>query len=327
MQSTSTTQSVKDATSGFESAARKPDEGKTMPRQISLATRPAIPALLVSPGDTRQALAAASPPGWPPGPAPAAGPGRQQAPDGGIKRARDGVDGPDKGASSPEKRQRTRSLTDHEGADASRIRTGESRPMSPRKVKLVKTERTTDLKSRRNSATGTPPGSPRKDPAAEAVKPGNWKNASQPSRWDSPGLVPITLSPRRSSVPVGRALPETLSITAEQPGSEGADSRVPGDEQCIFNGSFTFAECAFDNDGQIQSLPAIAAAARHERPQTTTETWQTGGNTATRAVLPATVEATGDMPPARRDGGSIVLTRSMAALLDEVDLALDKPIG
>lgn len=327
MQSTSTSQSVTHATSGLESAAKKPDEGKVLPRQISLLTRPAVPVLLIGPGDTRQALAAASPPARAPSQAPAEGPGRQQAADGGIKRARDGADGPDALESTPEKRQRTRSLTDHEGADADRIRTGDSRPLSPRRVKLVKTERTTDLKSRRNSATGTPPGSPRKDPAADAVKPASWKNAGQPSRRDSPGLVPITLSPRRSSMPVGRGSPGSLPTTAEQPVSEGPGSRTRGDEQAIFNGSFTFAECASDSDGQIQSLPAIAADARREGQQTTTETSPMGGSNATHAALPATVEAPSDMPPARRDGGSIALTRSMAALLDEVDLALDKPIG
>jgi hypothetical protein len=163
---------------------------------------------------------------------------------------------------------------------------------------------------------------------SDAVSPGTWKHGAQSPRASGGNRASLTLSPRRSSNAsasdrVAFARQGESAVAGQQAkASISAPATLPDNE------GFTFAPCDSDEEGVI----CVKSGSRPDLPGKDT---QTAPGAAPSVSNPGTGTGTGpDTEPkrsaapgqqtARQQPG---LTSDLTELLDELDTALDKPIG
>lgn len=322
-----------------------------------LTSRSALPSLLLSAVDARDAsqlkhAAEISSPGSKPAVAATADVQKTQgghvtgasALNAGIKRARDGKDGPeakpsgtdqpDRKKASEKPRPKAAEASDHNEAESALQHSAKRARKESRSVKSsksVKSDKVPRPRPADDSAGQTEAHPPRPKiiptltlsnqivtPDAEPGSPTSWKHGAQSPRASAAHRASITLSPRRNS---NASSMEGLSpaTQAEKPPTDkpvaldtaSSASILPGDD-------FAFSACDLDTEGVICVVSGSAGQ----------------GKEGQTAQMPASPEANmltqqhASTPPGQQAApGQAALAPDMTALMDELDVALEKPIG
>jgi hypothetical protein len=316
-----------------------------------LTSRPVLPSLLLHALDPRDAgqvglPAEASSPGLKPSSPTTSDDRKRQRDDvmaasplpSGIKRARDGKDGPD---GKPPKADHQ-----HQEKPREKPRTKEREPSDQHDTESAPAQ---PSKRARKGSAGTKSGiTPRAKPAndglgqaesrspqlktisimtvsthgtvteSETASPGTWKHGAQSPRKHSAHRASVTLSPRRSS---NTSTPEPSSPARQTEtlrSDKLAAGNTPSFTPVLPDDDFTFSACDLDQEGIIRVV-SVSALPEME------------GQTAPvppshEASLPAPDQ--GSNPPGQLAGrGQPGLAADITALMDELDAALEKPIG
>jgi len=359
MQTTKATSSPEHRTSSAPAA--KPAQG-SLPASSSqpssvLTSRPELASLFPSSVDAQDAsrlkhAAQTSSPGFKPAVIVASDARKTQGDDAkgasavnaGIKRARDGKDGPEAKPSGTEQsnqktasgkpRPRAAEAADNEEAESTlqnstkRARKGSK---SVKRSMSVKSDKTPRPRPADDSASQTEAHSPRPKiiptltpsnqavtPDADPGSPTSWKHGAQSPRASAASRASITLAPKRNSNASAMERPSSPAPQAEKP---PADKPVALDtasaKPILPKDDFAFSACDSDTEGVIRVVSSAAEQGKE-------------GQTAPVPGLPDTSVPThrqSSTPPVRQDvpGGS-ALPAEMTALMDELDAALEKPI-
>lgn len=317
----------------------------------ALTSRPVLPSLLLRALDPRDA-------GWSELPAETTSPGlkpsspnasddRKRQSDevvaastvsGGIKRARDGKDGPDgkhpKADHQDEEKPREKPRTkEHEPSGRHDTESASAQPSKrARKGSAGAKSKITPRAKPANDGLGQAESrSPRLKTISittvsnhgtvtesETASPSTWKHGAQSPRKHSAQRASVTLSPRRSSnastLEPGSPARQTETLSADKPATGNTPSFTPA----VPNDDFTFSACDLDQEGVIRVVSGSALP-------------ETDGQTA---PFPLTHEASrpapdhGSNPPGQQAArGQPDLAAYITALMDELNAALEKPIG
>ena len=265
---------------------------------------------------------------------------------GGSKRTRDGKDGPARKESKADKDDKpkpfqTSLAKDREAPSPNDAESNAKRP-SKRARKNSKSTQSgkADLpKSADQSISQTdalsPPAKVASAPTllpdsalsgSDAVSPGTWKHGAQSPRANGGNRTSLTLSPRRSSNAsasdrVSSPRQGQSAVAGQQiKASSSAPATLPDNE------GYTFSPCDSDEEGVIRAVsgsgPTLPGKEAQTAPGTARSVASTGPSTG-----PDTEPKRGAAPgqqTARQQPG---LTSDLTALLDELDTALDRPIG
>lgn len=166
---------------------------------------------------------------------------------------------------------------------------------------------------------------------SDAVNPVTWKHGAQSPRANSGSRASLTLAPRRSS--------NASAYERTSPARQG-ENPVAGQQAEVNIGasatlsdfqSFTFSPCDSDEEGVIcvesGSGPALLGKGAQAAPRAAQPAANPGpgpGPNTRPGTEPEGGAAPAQQQPARQQPG---LTSDMTALLDDLDAALDKPIG
>ncbi|MFL6719906.1 MAG: hypothetical protein ACJ8G3_26470 [Burkholderiaceae bacterium] len=161
---------------------------------------------------------------------------------------------------------------------------------------------------------------------SDAVSPVTWKHGAQSPRANSGSRISLTLAPRRSSnaSAIERVSPATQG---ENPvAGQQAKAPISAFATLFDDQGFTFAACDSDEEGVIhgesgstETLPGKAAQTASLAGRAVASPGSAAGHGA---------EPTGGATEGQQNARQLPrLTSDMTALLDDLDAALDKPIG
>jgi hypothetical protein len=257
---------------------------------------------------------------------------------GGTKRARDSKDGPGRKHSKTDQQDQQKPTEkpcakDRESSDQHET---ESHPQHPSKrarktskgIKSGKTHRPNPADDSPSQAEALSPlpkilstsTLPNHSALTESdtASPSLWKHGAQSPRKNSAHHSSVTLSPRRSS----NASALAPTSPARQAESLSADKLVevntPSSALMLTNDDFSFSACDSDKEGVIRVVSGSAVPGKD-------------GQTASVPPAPEASLLTpghGSTPPGQQAAqGQPGLAPDITALMDELDAALDKPIG
>lgn len=236
----------------------------------------------------------------------------------GMKRARDGKDGPEPNASgtvhkdkkklSEKQRASTAGAVQDSEADGATSQPAKRARKGSKSVKSDKARRSKPADDRADRSDAQSPGPKTVPPLALPTQPGSsdaapasptsWKHGAQSPRGNAANRASITLAPRRNSN-AGAAERPAPARQAENPPADkpvaanatSSSSSLPGDD-------FAFSACDLDNEGVMHVVSDRAGKGGEQQG-------------AQAAATP----------------GQAAVPPEMTALMDELDAALDKPIG
>nr|WP_217344615.1 hypothetical protein [Noviherbaspirillum sp. L7-7A]MBV0878780.1 hypothetical protein [Noviherbaspirillum sp. L7-7A] len=255
----------------------------------------------------------------------------------GIKRARDGKDGPDGKHSKAEhqNQEKPREKPVSKDREPSAQHGTESAPVqTSKRARKGSVGTKSGIISRAKPASDGPGQAESRSPRlktisitsvsnhgtvteSETINPGTWKHGAQSPRKHSAQRASVTLSPRRSSN-AGTLEPSSPARQTETlPSDKPAPGNTPSLTPDAFNDDFTFSACDLDQEGVIRVVSGLAVpetdgqTAPVPQPQEGTLSTANNGNAAPgRQAVPA------------QPG----LSTEMAALLDDLDDMLGSEI-
>lgn len=255
----------------------------------------------------------------------------------GTKRARDGKDGPGGKPSRTDHRNQQESREKPRAKDRESPAQHEAESTAPHPSKRAR-KASKGIKSGKTpqpNPTNDIPGqagslSPRPQtvstltlsngasPEPATASPTIWKPGAQSPRKNSAHRASVTLSPRRNSNASALEPTSPARQTENLPVNKLVAVNTPSSTPVLPNDDFTFSACDSDKEGVIRVVSSA------DLPRTDGQAVSVPPSHETSVLAPGHGSTSPDQQAARARPG---LAPDITALMDELDAALEKPIG
>lgn len=256
----------------------------------------------------------------------------------GTKRARDGKDGPepkhskteqqDQRKSSRKQRPKAAANSDHSEAESASQHPTKRARKGSKSSKSDKLHRPTPAD---DGTSQTEAHSPRPKiiptltlsnqvatPGSDPGSPSSWKHGAQSPRADAANRASVTLAPRRNS----NASATERSSLPRQAENQLADKQIALDTASatpmLPSDDFAFSACDLDTEGVMRVVSGSGGQGNEVQTAQVAASPDAGVLTERHGSTPSSQQAA---------SGQVALAPGMTALMDELDAALEKPIG